>query len=599
MLKYLALSILLIGSLALAGLVLVAAVAVLGVLFWLIRRRVARRLPKGMILELDLSAGLPERAAAEPWERIGSTTLELPDAVGAIDRAAADKRVHALVLWCSEVALGPAQAQEVRQAVLRFRAAGKPVFAWADTLGEGGNGWLAYYVASAADTIALQPSGDLSLIGFRIEVPFVRKLLDKLGVVPRLEQRHEYKSVVETMTRSSMSEAQKTSLESLLGDLLEEFCTDVAKSRNLSPERVRELVASGPFDCQSAIDAGLIDERSYRDELRSALRKRFGDKTALRYLAVYAERASTKHKKPLIVAHIVGDGDIVRGESSYSWRQRSSNFGASTIAAGFRAAVEDHDVSAILFRVNSRGGSYIGSDTVWREVQRAKEAGKPVVVSMGDYAASGGYFVSAPADHIVAQAMTLTGSIGVAGGKFVVGELGSKVGIAFEGVETSANAHLYSANHDYDGDQEHTMAASFDRAYDDFTAKVGEGRGLDRDAVDGVARGRIWSGASAKRLGLVDELGGYHEAFGALRQLAKHPGDIELRAFPAPQSLVERAFGKRPKNSDTVHGRLGGPWSWLRELHHVVSMLWASVPPSGLAAWLPPSLFGGKGERRS
>lgn len=540
------------------------------VALWWLRRRTRRRLPRRMILEVDLRTAVVETEAGDPLARIlNRDALTLRQIVEALERARGDARIAAVVVDCSGASMGLAQAQEIRAALRALVDAGKEVVAHADSFGEGAPGWVGYYVASAANRVVLQPSGDVNLTGFLAEQPFLRRVLERIGVTPRFQQRHEYKSIVELFDRESMSDEAKEALGWILDDLLEVLCTGIAEGRALDVADVADAVSSGPHAAEAAKERGLVDAIGYRDEVYSALREAHGEKAQLRYLGHYHRRSKSLYDKGPVIAVVVGDGDIMRGESSFNPRTQSASMGAQTIASALRAAARDDDVKAILFRVSSRGGSYVASDTIWREVVRAKEAGKPVVVWMGDYAASGGYFVAAPANAIVAQDLTLTGSIGVAGGKFVLDGLWDKLGIRFDGVRTHDNATYFSANHDYDEAGAETATLGFDRAYADFTAKVKEGRGLDDATVDAVARGRVWSGRQAKARGLVDEVGGFEVALDRVKREAGIEGRVRLQDFPRPKELWEQALSTSAKNSDeagrsvALSSGLAGLWWWL------------------------------------
>lgn len=532
-----------------AGVLVVVATVGLYAGFRLLRRWRRRRLPKKLFIELDLSAPLGESEGSDPLGKLfNPAALSLKDVVETLGRAEQDARVLGVLLNCSDISIGLAQAQEIRGALSRLAAAGKEIVAYADTFGEGGSGWVGYFVACAAGSIAIQPSGDVNLTGFSAEQPFVREGLERLGVTPRFQQRHEYKSVIELFERRDMSEAAKESLRWILDGIVAELTTAVSAGR---PDTdVDRVFADGPFVAREALERRLIDRVAYRDEVLDELRERHGEKLAFRFLSHYRSRTRSTFRKGPVLAVVTGEGDIVRGESSFNPRSRSSSMGARTVAAALRAAMKDEDVKGVLFRVNTRGGSYIASDTIWREVARAEEAGKPVVVWMGDYAASGGYFVSAPARAIVAQPLTLTGSIGVAGGKFVLRELWSKLGIRFDGVRTHDSSIYFSPNHDYDEHGAERARSGMDRAYADFTGKVATGRKLDEDTVDGLARGRVWTGRQAQERGLVDELGGFSVALERLKKECTVEGPVRLREFPRARALWEQALRSESKSSE-------------------------------------------------
>ena len=316
------------------------------------------------------------------------------------------------------------------------------------------------------------------------------------------------------------------------------------------------LIDRGPFLGPAAVEARLVDRLAYRDQVIADLKADVGDHAGLLYLSRYAKRARRGHPRGDTVALIMGVGGIRRGKSGgFNPLDRGRpSMGSDTIAAAFRAAVNDKRVKAILFHVDSPGGSYVASDTIWRETVRARQAGKPVIVSMGNVAGSGGYFVAMAADKIVAQPATITGSIGVIGGKAVTAGLRDKVGLSTDEVHTSSHATMWTDTLDYSPGEWDRLQAFLDRAYEDFTTKVATGRRLTPDAVQEAAKGRIWTGEDAKRLGLVDELGGYTAALGFVRQAIDRPPQAPIRIKPFPQlaSPLHRLRPDRAESSEDV-----------------------------------------------
>ena len=283
------------------------------------------------------------------------------------------------------------------------------------------------------------------------------------------------------------------------------------------------------------------------------VKKQAGDDAKLLYLDRYLDRAGRPHDRGKQIALIFGVGGVTRGKSDYDPVQGSQNMGSDTVAGAIRAAAADNDVKAILFRVDSPGGSYVASDTIWREVVNARKAGKPVVVSMGDVAGSGGYFVAMAADKIVAQPGTITASIGVLGGKMLTSGLWEKVGLSWDEVHQGANATMFSGTHDYTPAEWARFQAWLDRVYVDFTGKVAEGRKLPKEKVLEIAKGRIWSGQDAKNLGLIDELGGYDTALKLTKQAAgiSESDEVKLVVFPKEKSFLQSLLQRRgPENSD-------------------------------------------------
>lgn len=530
------------------GRILVATLAVVGLLFlvgiglgiWGLTAMHGggeSRLPRHMVLTLDLENQFKDAPSRDPFAALtGEDTYVTRDVVEAIDRAAKDERVVGLFATLGHAEMGIGRAQEVRDAVMRFRAGGKPAVLFAETLGEFGNGTVEYYLASAFGQVWLQPSGDVGLTGFMAESPFLRGTLDLLGVQPEFAGRKEYKTAIEIFTEKKFTPANAETLNALLDQWSAQVVAGIAEGRKLPVDKVRALYGKGPFLASEALSAGLVDKLGYRDQ---ALEAAGGDNEPDEVdVADYAAHAPKG--KGTRIALITGEGAIQRGESDGGFGSEEG-FGSDTIAGALRDAIDDDDVKAILFRVDSPGGSYVASDTVWHEVKRARAAGKPVVVSMGNVAASGGYFVSMGADRIVAQPGTVTGSIGVFTGKMVLADFWPKLGVSWDELHRGDNATMWSPNRPFSPQAWERVNVMLDRIYADFTTKAAEGRRMPVDKLEAYARGRVWTGAEAKSLGLVDALGGYDVAKAQVRELLKLPADapLDMVAYPEPQSPLE------------------------------------------------------------
>jgi len=464
--------------------------------------------PSKTILEADLQHPLVEDIPDTPTSKVMlSDRATVRDVIDAIDRAADDNRVAGMVAKIGAVPMGMAQVQEIRDAVMRFRAKKKFAVAFAETFGEFGPGNGAYYLATAFDQINLQPSGDVGLTGLMLESPFIKGTLDKLGMKFHGDHRYEYKNALNLFTETKYTPAHKEAMTALMNSWFNQIRDGICQAREISPEQFMALIDRGPFLGKEAVDAKLVDGLAYRDEVYDQLKKKAGDGAEFLYLNKYLDRAGRPHQKGKTVALVYGVGGVSRGKSDYDPVQGSMTMGSDTVAGAIRAAAQDKDVKAILFRVDSPGGSYVASDAIWREVVRARKAGKPVIVSMGDLAGSGGYFVAMAADKIVAQPGTITASIGVLGGKILTSGFWNKVGLSWDEVHDGANADMWTGTHDYTPAEWKRFEDWLDRVYVDFTGKVAEGRNLPKDKVLQIAKGRIWSGQDAKNLGLVDELG--------------------------------------------------------------------------------------------
>jgi protease-4 len=525
------------GWSAIITILVIAGIAV-GLYFWL----GAGRVPKRVILEADFEQGVIEAIPEEGLARVFmAKKLRMRDVVEALQQAEEDKRIKGLVAKIGQSGMRLAQVQEVRDAVISFRAAGKPAIAYAETFGEAGPGNSSYYLATAFDAVYLQPSGDVGLTGLIYEQPFIRGTLDKLGIVPRVDGRKEYKSFRYMFTERKYIPPHREEIKQVMDSQFNQLVRGIADRRKLSLEEVSSLIDDGPFIGQEAVDAGLVDGLAYRDAVYDKIKEKAGAKSEFLSLGEYRVRTRGPNEKGTTIALIYGVGAINRGKSGYNPATGEIIMGSDTVAEAIRKAVEDKDVKAILFRIDSPGGSYVASDTIWREVARAGKAGKPVIASMGNTAASGGYFIAVAADKIVAQPATITGSIGVVGGKMVTTGFWNKLGVTWDEVHTSRNADAWTQTKDLTPEQKARMAKWLDRVYDDFTSKVSQGRALSRDEVEKIAKGRIWTGEDAKRLGLVDELGGWPKALRLVRKAAglADNAPIRLKVYPEKKTLLK------------------------------------------------------------
>ncbi len=497
-----------------------------------------------LILELDLTDGLAESRPADPVSAaLSRRRPAIADIIDGLHRASGDPRVTALIARLGGRPIGLGLVQELRAAVREFAAAGKVTVAWAESFGEFSAGNVPYYLATAFDTIYLQPSGDLGLTGIALQRVFLRGALDRLGVDVEVAKRHEYKSAAEQLTETGYSGPAREETERIARSVTEQLARAIEQRRPVPAGTARELINRGPFLAAEALEAGLVDALGYRDEVHASVRRSAGPGATLLYLSRYQRsralaervRALPATSRPPGVALIYATGPIRRGRSGGS--PLSAAMGSDTIAAAIRAAAADARSRAIVLRVNSPGGSYVASDTIWREVVRARAGGTPVVVSMGDVAASGGYFIAMAADAIVAQPATVTGSIGVLTVKPVLASLLGRAGVTTDSITEGDHAAMFSALEPF-SEAEWTLVNNWlDHIYADFTGKVAEGRRLSAERVHELARGRVWTGADALERGLVDELGGLDQAAAIARRRAGLPAGAPLRVFPRVRPL--------------------------------------------------------------
>ncbi len=502
--------------LALAGLAFVGLILI-GLFFASQLSRPMHKVPDQAVITIDLTQGLAAQHFSLPFGPAGRPTIE--DIVLGLEAATTDNRVKGLLLRTGRGPLDMAQAQEIRDAIATFQATSRPVHAFAETFGEGGDGTLHYYVAASADQIFLQPSGDVRLMGFMLEQPFLRDAMDWLGVQPRVSKRKDYKSAPDMFTETAMTAPVKQNLQQLADSWLAQVVDGIAAVRTVDVVTARRWIDGAPWDAAQAKQAGIVDDLVYWDQASATTFGVLGKEAGID-IADYAAQIPDPTGPAPIVAIVRGSGAVILGKGDVDPFGNEGSLGSDTIADAISDAIDDR-VKAIIFRVDSPGGSYVAADTIWREVNRAKEMKIPVVVSFGAVAASGGYFIAAPASKIVAEPGTITGSIGVFAGKPVLTELWNTLQVKFDGVQAGAAAATDSVNHDYSPEAWAKQEARLDSIYADFTGKVAAGRNLKPEQVEAAAQGQIWSGADAQARGLVDELGGLSMAIKLAKQEAK------------------------------------------------------------------------------
>lgn len=538
-------------------------------------------LPSKILLTYTFKAGigekLPKPSITQPFVH---TTTTIRDLTEALEGAAKDDRVKGFVATIEDMKFSVAQVQEIRDAVAHFRKAGKFAYIFGESYGEMSSGMTDYYFASAFSQLWLQPVGIVGITGISAQVPFVKGTFDMVGVTAQFGHKGLYKSAPETFTSTDMSEPNRRALTEMIGDLSRQMVTGVAEARGLTPEQVRMLIDNAPFNDQAALQAKLVDRIGYYDEVLAQARKEAGlaEKDETVDLSDYAPEANTKLKgfrgfidevkkevereeqkktgkgKPKI-ALVLGSGEIVSFGGAHAG-MGDSGIEANDIVDAFKEAREDKDVAAVVFRIDSPGGSPTAAETIRRAVIETQKAGKPVIVSMGGYAASGGYWVATPADWIVAQPGTITGSIGVFGGKFVFADLWSKIGVNWVTISEGKHAGMWSFNRLFTEEEMAKFEATLDNIYEAFLQRVMQGRKMTYDQAFNVAEGRAWTGAQAKERGLVDELGGLARAIEVAKERAKIDprADTEVEQFPADESpfdmLLDLAGGRSSLKQD-------------------------------------------------
>lgn len=492
------------------------------------------------VAAFHLDESYPYREPTGFFAQRSETYLHL---LGRLDEAARDDALTGVVFEIDRAPFSFAQIEEIRGRIAAMRAAGKKVVIYLDRYPDN----RTYYLACAADEILLHPAGDLELIGLSAEMQYFRGTLDILGIEPQVAKRAEYKSAPEGLMRTESSGPAREQMNALLDDLSAHLQAAIAADRGWEAEHVRQLVDEGPYTADEALEKRLVDGLVYPDEIPEQLDRLFTDRHVVE--DDYGNNRDTIGWLPRReIAVITIDGGIVSGESSGpGFFGGGYTAGADTIVRQLEAARNEKIIKAVVLRVDSPGGSSFASDEIWRAVERVKEANKPVIVSMGSVAASGGYYVAAGADSIFASPSTITGSIGVyAGPKLSLQGLYDKVGIGSEIYTRGRNAAMWSMSKPMDDHEFDALDRMVAHTYAQFKDRVGEGRGLQPDQVENVARGRVWSGEDAQDGGLVDQLGGFHDAVAAARQQA---------GIPEGATVTLLQLSSRGGGSDDVVGR--------------------------------------------
>ena len=533
-----------------AGLLLFAVFVPFALLAWVIGASRPAPLPPHAVLNLDLRAGLTDQEPSDGLGLFGGRQLSVLGVEETLRRASADSRIGGLMVRLPEGGMTPAAADELRAAFLKFRASGKPILAYSQGIYPTGVSTATYELAAASGNVWMQPSASFQATGLAQSDIFLKRLFDKYGVVPDYQQRYEYKNAVNGYLYSDYTPAHRDAELSWMGSVYATSLDAAAHDRKIAPDALRAAIEAGPYSAEEAKAKGLVDNIGELKEAETAILKQAGDGAKLTEWAAYARQARRgdgMFAGPAI-ALIGAEGDIVTGKSS-----GGSPFGGGAtiysddVTAAFYRAIEDKDVKAIVFRVSSPGGSDTASEEILGAVRAAKAAGKPVVVTMGDYGASGGYWISSQASAIIAEPSTLTGSIGVFGGKLVLGPALAKFGVDLRGLKVGGDySNAFSSSEAMTPAQHAQFGAWLDRIYNGFVARVAEGRRLPVERVAAIAKGHIWTGAQAKALGLVDELGGFPQAIDRAKALAGVQGEARLKPFatqPNPFEALGRILG--------------------------------------------------------
>ncbi|MEX2232822.1 MAG: signal peptide peptidase SppA [Cyclobacteriaceae bacterium] len=529
-------------------------------------------LEENSVLHLKLDAQINEMQQENPLaglpipggevQKIGLLQLKQ-----AIANAKDDDKIRGIYLEVSQPMAGFSSIEEIRESLIDFKENGKWIVAYNEVMSEG-----AYYLSSVADEIYLNPQGEVEFNGLTINIGFYKKLFDKLEIKPQIFRVGEFKSAVEPFLMEKMSAENRLQLTELANGIYDYMLTRIAESRDIEKARLEEisdkmLVRNAP----AAVELGLVDSLLYRDQFIEVLKNKLeiDDDDDIKFVKYnrYRKSFSTYKSSKNEIAVIVADGTIMPGDGN----QNDQVIGADKFVEEIRKARTDDDIKAIVLRVNSPGGEFKASDMMWREITLASEA-KPVIGSMGDYAASGGYYLAMACDTIVAMPHTITGSIGIFGIMFDMSDfLGDKLGITFDEVRTGDFGDTYTVTRPLTEAEKNFIQRNLNEYYETFTSKAAEGRDVAHEEIQKVASGRVWTGAQALDRNLVDVLGGFNDAVKIAAEKAGVEDDYKVRFYPTPKNFLEELMSSLEENAEagTIKARLGELYPWYQQVRKI------------------------------
>ncbi|MDF3034059.1 MAG: signal peptide peptidase SppA [Alphaproteobacteria bacterium] len=530
-------------------------------LFWSLHRMATPSLPlftteNPVVLNLTLGdQSLPEQPHSGGFlSLVEGNPLSVHTIIEGIHHAAKDAHVKGILLTIENNAsnIKISTIQEIRNALKDFKATGKFIYTYTDTFGELSNGTGAYYLAAATSEIWVMPLGDFNFNGMIVEVPFAKKALENFKIRPQMGRREDYKGMTESITESDFTTPYRQNMQRLLDGLTNQIVTDIAVDRSVAVEEVQKILDTSPHTLKEALAAKMIDEIGYKDQIKDAIEKRVGKKPAYYTFESYAQtlKPSSKGKK---IAIIYATGTISKGKSTRNRFLDDAMMDAPEIAKNIREAGKDETIQAIILRIDSGGGNPIASEIIGREVERIKPK-KPVIVSMANYAASGAYWIACNAHKIVAQPMTITGSIGVYAGKIVTQDFWDHYGIHWGEIHSGNNASIWSTGQEFSETGRQKFNLYLDKIYDIFQEKVAKGRNLTPEKVHEIAKGQVWTGVEAKENGLIDALGGLMTAIEIAKQEAGIATDapVTLLHLPAEKSFMDLIFDRARNNEAEI-----------------------------------------------
>ena len=550
----------------------------------LVRGLSSPSLPREIVVSLRLAGPIAEGTADDPVaEMLGDQPMSLRKLREVLIRAAEDDRVVGLRLRVDGIGGGIATAQELRSLIARVGAAGKWTAAYMDTAGEFLPGNFVYYVASACDEISLNPQGDLNLIGLSSRTPFIRGTFDKLDIRSEFPGRGDYKTARFMYTQTDFTPAHREMTEWLLGSIMDQMTQGIADGRGLQAVEVRSLIDQGPFLGQESVDAGLVDRLEDWGAFSERLEERQPGAETIGVRS-YLKRQSRRPRGPKI-AVVTAVGSIMRGSSGESFNPLFGGtvMGSDTISRAFRAVRKAGGIKAVVFRVDSPGGSAVASEIIRQEMVRTAEE-IPIVISMSNVAGSGGYWITCGAHRIVADPGTITGSIGVYAGHLnISGFWSNKLGVTYGRLDHGRNANIFGELEDWTDEQRAIIDRMLDRIYDDFVGKVADSRDMSTEAVDAIGRGRVFTGVQAWENGLIDVVGGFDEALVEAKKLADIEPDakVQLVDFPRPVSWWQQLARRQNSDQVALRARIEFLEKWLAG---------GAIDTPGVV-WMPPIII--------
>lgn len=520
------------------------------------------------VLQLNLNQSVAERVIETPFDKFNTYNAQigLNDILACIKNAATDPKIKGIYLNSATVGASPASVKEIHDALLEFKKYGKFIYAYSDVLAQNG-----YYLASVADKIILNPAGSLDFKGYAFQVMFYKGLIDKLDVDVQILRHGQFKSAVEPYMLDKMSEANREQLTVLSNSLWKVFVDDISAARKIPADSLNaiaeNLLCATPED---ALRLKMVDQLGYPGDMEKLLKSKLnvGEDDDINFVSI------SKYKKSIIentkaaakIAVVYAVGEISDGKGDNSRGIYSESF-----IKEFKKAYKDNDVKAIVLRINSPGGSALASENIWREIENAKKAGKIVVTSMGDYAASGGYYIACNSNYIIAQPNTLTGSIGVFGMiPSFQNLLKNKLGITVDVVKTNQHADYGTGLRPLDGTEMATIQNSIEQIYSTFTKRVADGRKMTVAQVDSIGQGRVWAGVDALNLGLVDKLGNIDDAIAKAAELAKI-SNYSIVYYPKQKDWFTLLFSNDDEIEAALKAKLGSLYFTYEGIDHILN----------------------------